>query len=257
LINTYTSYQFITRDMDVSLKRVQSQPMVQRETEYYLANITKVKSIDEFLADDRLFNYAMKAHGLEDMAYAKAFMRKALEEGLEERDTFANRLTDSRYKNFVETFNFVRHGENTTVFDRTQQGTVDKYLRQTLEEDAGTENEGVRLALYFERNAPKIDSYFGILGDPAIATVVRTMLGLPDAIAQLDVDKQAALIESRIDIEDFKDPEKLAEMINRFTTLWEVNNPSTPQQSMITTLFQPVQFGISPDVLLTIAKMKR
>ncbi|MFN4272526.1 MAG: DUF1217 domain-containing protein [Aliihoeflea sp.] len=258
MINTYTGYQLITRDLDVSIKRVQSQPMVQRETEYYLENITKVKSIDDFLGNDRLFRYAMKAHGMEDMTYAKAFIRKALEEGIDNRDSFANKLTDTRYKSLVETFNFERHGENTTIFDRAQQGTVDKYLRQVLEEDAGSQNEGVRLALYFERKASQIDSAYNILGDPALATVVRTMLGLPDAIAQLDVDKQAALIESRINLEDFKDPKKLAEMITRFTSLWEVNNPSTPPQSMITNLFQPpMQFGISADVLMTIAKMKR
>ena len=53
-----------------------------RETKYYLENIAKVKTIEEFVKNDRLFSYAMKAHGLEDMAYAKAFMVKALKEGI-------------------------------------------------------------------------------------------------------------------------------------------------------------------------------
>jgi len=44
----------------------------------------------------------------------------------------------------------------TTIFDRTRQGTVDAYVRQTLEEDAGARNEGVRLALYFNRKAGDI-----------------------------------------------------------------------------------------------------
>ena len=89
------------------------------------------------MADGRLYNYAMKAFGLQDMAYAKAFIRKALTEGVDDDDSFANKLTDPRYSDFVETFNFARHGAATTVFDRTRQGTVDRYLRQTLEEDAG------------------------------------------------------------------------------------------------------------------------
>lgn len=371
MINTFTSYQLITRDMNQSLDRVQSQPMVQRETEYYRENISKVKSVDEFLGDDRLFRFAMKAHGLEDMAYAKAFMRKVLDEGIDDPNSFANKLTDKRYQEFAKSFNFVRHGADATVYNAAQQGTVqsylleavsngvaidnplvtentdyylkniksvrsvddflrddrifqfamrangfegdlpskqvvrtmleggidnpdspankssderfaklvesfnfarygedattinaaqkpavDKYMRQTLEEDAGRQNEGVRLALYFERMAPNMTSYFEILGDRAIGSVVRTILGLPDAIAQLDVDKQAALIKSRIDIEDFKDPEKLQELLTRFTTMWEINNPTNSPQAMITTLFQPPQFGISPDVMMTIAKMR-
>jgi len=371
VINTFTSYQLIARDMNQSLDRVQSQPMVQRETEYYRENISKVKSVDDFLDDDRLFRYAMKAHGLEDMAYAKAFMRKVLDEGIDNPDAFANKLTDTRYRDFAKSFNFVRHGEDATIYNAAQQTTVqnyilqatsngvsidnpilkentdyymanirsvrsiddflsddrifhyamrakgfdgelpskdvvrtmleggiddpdspanlssderfaklvetfnfarygedattisaaqkpavDKYMRQTLEEDAGRENEGVRLALYFERMAPNMTSYFEILGDRAVGSVVRTILGLPDSVAQLDVDKQADLIKSRLDIEDFKDPEKLQELLTRFTTMWELNNPTSAPQSMITTLFQPPQFGISPDVMMTIAKMR-
>ncbi|MGY6707035.1 MAG: DUF1217 domain-containing protein [Rhizobiaceae bacterium] len=371
MINTFTSYQLITRDIDQSLNRVQKQPLVQRETEYYLENITKVKSIDDFISDSRLFNFAMKAHGLEEMAYAKAFMRKVLEEGIDSPDAFANRLTDKRYKDFANSFNFARHGEDTTIYNAAQQGTVqsfilkavengvsadnpqlkentdyymaniksvrsidefladdrifqmamvangfddelpskqvvramleggiddpdspantspderfaqlvenfnfarygekattinaaqqpavDKYMRQTLEEDAGLQNEGVRLALYFERMAPKMTSYYEILGDRAVGSVVRTILGLPESVAQLDVDKQAALIKSRIDIEDFKDPKKLQELVTRFTTMWEINNPTSSPQAMITSLFQPPQFGISPDVMMAIAKMR-
>ena len=68
------------------------------------------------------------------MTYAKAFMRKVLNEGVDSSDAFANQLADSRYRDFADTFNFKRYGETTTIFDRTRQGTVDKYVRQMLEE---------------------------------------------------------------------------------------------------------------------------
>ncbi len=257
MINTLSSYQLITRDIERSLTQVENQPVVSRDTEYYLANIEKVKSVDDFMADDRLYQYALKAHGLSDMAYAKAFIRKALEEGIETPDAFANKLTDGRYKDFVSTFNFVRQGENTTIFEKARQGTVDRYLRQTLEEDAGRQNEGVRLALYFERKAPTITNVYEILADTALAKVVRTSLGFPEALAQADIDKQAAMIEARIDIEDLKDPEKLGEMLTRFATLWEIDNPSTPPQSSISVLFtQQPEFGISTDLLFALQRLK-
>lgn len=257
MINTFTSYRLIASDMTRSIDRVQAQPVVQRESEYYLENITKVKSIEEFLSDDRLFKYAMKAHGLADMDYAKAFMRKALEGGIADSESFANSLTDTRYKEFVKTYNFAAFGETATVFDRTQKGTVEKYLRQTLEEDAGSRNEGVRLALYFERKAASISNFYEVLADPALAQVVRTALGLPQAIATADIDKQVDLMSSRLDIEDFKDPEKLGKFLERFTSLWEIENPSSPVQASIAAMFgQPVEYGISTDVLLTIARMK-
>jgi hypothetical protein len=257
VVNTYTSYRLIAADITKSLERVSAQPEVQRETEYYLENIGNVKSIEDLVEDRRLFAYAMKAHGLSDMTYAKAFMVKAMEGGIDDEDSFVNKLTDQRYTDFVETFNFVRNGEATTAFAKTQQGTVDKYLRQTLEEDAGDSNEGVRLALNFERNAASIETAYDLLANSAYAKVVRTVLGLPDSFATADIDKQAAMIEERIDIEDFQDPEALDKFLTRFTAMWEIQNPTSTASSSIAALFsQPVEYGISSDVMLTLQGLK-
>src|SRR5690606_30405707 len=97
VVSTYVSYRLIARDIDRSLQKVGTQPAVARETKYYLDNISKVKSIDEFVSNTRLFKYAMKAFGLQDMDYAKAFMKKALEGGVKDADSFANKLSDKRY----------------------------------------------------------------------------------------------------------------------------------------------------------------
>jgi hypothetical protein len=257
VLNTYTNYKLITSDIDRSIDRVEKQPMVARETEYYLENISKVKNIEDFLKDDRLYRYAMKAHGLEDMAYAKAFMKKVLTEGIDDRDSFANKLSDKRYHDFAKTFDFVGFGETATIFTRAQQGTVDKYMRQTLEEDAGKQNEGVRLALYFERKAEGLDNFYQILADPALSKVLRTALSLPDSFATADIDKQVAFFESKLDIEDLKDPKKLSKFLERFTSLWEISNPTQSPQTSLTVLFsQPAEFGISTDMLFSIQKLR-
>lgn len=370
-MNTLTSYQLISRDLSRSIDRIEAQPMVKRETEYYLANIGKVKSVEEFLKDDRLFRYAMKAHGLEEMTYAKAFMKKALEGGVSDKNSFANKLTDKRYaefvrsynfadlgkdatsynmanqptvarytlwatqagvppsnpvlkedndyftanigkvksikefvnndklyqyamkaygladkigekdlmiemleggiddpnspanvspdkrfKEFVSVFNFVRNGEKTTSEVAAKQPAVDKYMRQTLEQDAGQQNEGVRLALYFARSAHKINNPFDILADKALATVVRTALGLPDSLATADIDRQAKMFEERLDFEDFKDPAKLEKFVTRFTALWEIKNPSSPQAGPALLIGQTAAQGISIDALMTLQRVK-
>ncbi len=120
MLSTYLSYQLIARDMPKAIDRVEREPLVDRETKYYIENISKVKTIEEFVKDDRLFRYAMKAHGLEDMAYAKAFMVKAMKEGVADPDSFANKLQDKRYAEFVTTYNFEKYGEKATSFNRTQ-----------------------------------------------------------------------------------------------------------------------------------------
>lgn len=255
MLTTYTSYIQISADLPRSIERVGDQPLVARETEYYQENISNIKSVDEFMADSRIYNYALKAHGLEDMSYAKAFIRKVLTEGIETDSSFANQLADKRYSALVETFNFFRNGESTTVFTKAQQGTVDKYLRQTLEENAGNDNEGVRLALYFQRKASEITEPYQILADTALATVVRTALSLPDQFALTDIDKQAELFTNSIDFTDFQDPEKLETFLQRFTSLWELSNPTSVNTASVL-LGGSSGFGISGDLLLSLNNLK-
>ncbi|MHC2294829.1 hypothetical protein ACVIJW_010699 [Bradyrhizobium barranii subsp. barranii] len=85
MVSTYFSYSYITRNLKQSLARVEQQTDVAREEAYYKANIGKVKTVDDFMKDYRLYHYAMKAYGLEDMAYAKAFMKKVLESDLSDQ----------------------------------------------------------------------------------------------------------------------------------------------------------------------------
>lgn len=257
MLNTYTSFNLIAKDIAKAISRVEAQPTVDRETKYYLENITKVKSIEQFVKDDRLFKYAMKAHGLQDMAYAKAFMVKALKEGVTDRDSFANKLTDKRYAEFVDTYNFELLGDKATTFNQAQKGTVDKYLRQTLEENAGSENEGVRLALYFQRKAPTIKNFYQILADPALGKVVRTALALPESFASADIDRQAKFFEEKLKIENFSDPKKLGEFLKRFTSLWEINNPTSPALQSAGLLFgAPVSYGVSTDLMFAMQKLR-
>ena len=229
MLTTIASFSLIARDLDRSLETTAQQPAVAREAEYYLENISNVKSDEHFIEDDRVFRYAMTAHGLSEMSYAKAFMRKVLEEGIDANDTFANSLADRRYRDFVETFNFARYGETATAFTRTQQGTADLFVRQTMEIDAGAENEGVRLALYFQRKAPELTSVYEILGDRALLEVVQTALSIPPQASFQDIDRQAEDIVKRLDLEDLKDPEKLGRFLQQFLSLIHISEPTRLQ----------------------------
>ncbi len=254
MLTATATYNMVMKDLSSSLERTAQQPVVERETAYYEENISSAKSIDDFLANDRLYRYAMKAHGLEDMIYAKAFMRKVLEEGIHTKTAFANKLVDTRYREFAKAFDFEAFGSATTVTSEAQHGTVDKYLRQTLEEDVGAQNEGARLALYFERTAPSITSTMNLLGDSALLKVVQVAFGFSEATGAMDVDKQVAMIEKRLDIADLQEPEKLKELLNRFTTLWEMENSTTASVPNVLLLNQTPNIGV--DLLSAIQNLR-
>ncbi|MFE1602409.1 DUF1217 domain-containing protein [Methylobacterium sp. ID0610] len=397
MTSTFASYTLIARDLTTALKRKAADPTIARETAYYNANIGKVKSIDDLLGDQRLYAYAMKAYGLEDMTYAKAFMRKVLEEGVSSSTSFANRLADARYVAFARAFDFatgasangtnptynldngatvaataatltgnvrladamdfsgthetsftissqvdatttksatiilnestlrssvadikrvtptelvaainaqiaasgeanlkgkveVGLGLNNTLFLRTaaynslgadgqpggtglaadtlytaggknrtlavrnvplsstdktavdvgfgtalspdaQAKTVtDAYLRQSLETDAGVEDTGLRLALYFARMAPTVTSAYDILGDSALSQVVSTLIGLPESSGVTSSDalaRRAATIAKKIDIASLQDPDQVTVLVKRFAAIWDAQNANS------------------------------
>ncbi|QPF93096.1 DUF1217 domain-containing protein [Bradyrhizobium commune] len=221
MLSTIADYTRLTKDMGKSLTQVAQQPDVSRDTAYYLANIGKVKSIDDFLKDYRLYSYAMKAYGLSDMTYAKAFMRKVLTEGIATKDTFANKLTDTRYRDFAAAFNFAALGANATQATQATTGTATQYATQTLEQSAGDQNEGLRLALYFTRKASSITSAYQILADKALTQVVQTTFGWSPTVSSGDIDAQAKMITNKLNLADLQDPTKVTKFVQRFAAMWD------------------------------------
>src|SRR5690349_21254930 len=179
MISTMTRYQMLQTNTALTKTLTQNDAIVKRDTDYYLANISKVKTIDEFVKDYRLFSYAMKAYGLEDMIYAKAFMKKVLTEGVTDTKSMANKMTDKRYMEFAKAFDFVAKGDKATSQASATTEAVSKYYQQTLEKKEGDQNEGVRLALYFKRKASSVTTTMGLLADKALLKFVQTTFNIP------------------------------------------------------------------------------
>ena len=252
MLSTIADYQRIAQNMSRSLSDTANKPDVSRDTAYYLAHIGKVTSIDDFLKDYRLFSYAMQAYGLGDMTYAKAFMRKVLTEGTANSKSFANELSDPRYRAFANAFNFAALGSNATQTTAAQSGTTQLYVQQMMEQDAGSQNDGVRLALYFTRMASSIKTPYQILADKALTQVVQTALGLDPSVSAAPIDQQAALLSKLITFSDFQDPAKVNRFAQRFAAMWDAdpnNNPNVSSSAAQILIGQSTQNGIDVDTL--------
>ncbi|MFH6784600.1 DUF1217 domain-containing protein [Methylobacterium sp. MA0201] len=111
--------------------------------------------------------------------------------------------------------------------DANVQTVVDAYLQQSLEADAGAEDTGVRLALYFARKAATLNSGYDILGDAALTQVVNTVIGLPatsSATTSEALAARASLISSKVDFSSFQDPAKVEAFARRFAAIWDAQN---------------------------------
>ncbi|MDX2308811.1 MAG: DUF1217 domain-containing protein [Hyphomicrobium sp.] len=222
MIGTLVSYRAIATNLDRALSNVRSAKAVQRETTYFEANVGSIKSIDDFMSNTRVYRYVLRAFGMGELIPSKALIRKVLEGGIDDRRSLANSLADPRFRELAETFNFARYGSATTSFTRTQSGVVDRFMQSSLEETAGQSNEGVRLALYFQRKAPSVNGIYDILADKALYRVIETAFDLPSSLPAIGVERQAAAIQKKFDVASLKDPQKLSVLIERFATLWDL-----------------------------------
>jgi hypothetical protein len=129
-------------------------------------------------------------------------------------------------------------------------------VRQTLELEAGQSNEGVRLALYFQRKAEGVETPFHLMADRALLKVTQVALGIPAASGAMDIDRQAEMISNKLDIEDLKEPEKLDKFLERFAALWEIENPTAAPSSGILQLVNGSSSGIGMDLLQQIQNVR-
>lgn len=263
MIGTYTSYRYVIDNAAKTTKRIMNDPSVKRETEYYQAHIKSAQTVEDFLGDSRLFNYAMKAYGLEDMSYAKGLMRKVLTDS-----DFANALTDKRYQQFAAAFNFTKYGKDATSQDSATKDAVNKYVQQSLETEVGEQNEGTRLALYFTRviggmvkdkTLSSSGWAYQLIADKALSAVAFTALNIPDSVRASDVEGQKRMIETRMKYEDLADGKKLEKFVARFSAMYDAK--TRPQVSPALTLMQSMdsgnKFGFSNASLVAMQSLKR
>jgi hypothetical protein len=253
MLTATISYGAITRNYSQTLERTAASTSVARETKYYLDNIGKVKSVDDLLKNSRLYTYALTSFGLADMRNAKGLVRKVLEGGVASPDSLANTLLDKRYKALASAFDFATYGAATTTTTAARQGTVDRYVEISLETNAGKQNEGARMALYFQRVAPKVTSATGILADRTLLEVVQTTFGLSKSMSFQTIDRQANLIGKHLDVADLRNPAKLQKLIERFTAYYDVRH-SQPNAGL--SPFAPGGIGISPSLLSSLSNLK-
>lgn len=195
-----------------------------RVTRYFTAKVNTVYSAADIVADPVLADVVRTTLGLPSDASAKP---EAQAQQIARKLDVATLQNPKTLSAFVDRFKTARGA--------AVDATINAYLRQTLEVDAGNENQGVRLALYFRRMAPGVKSAYGLLADPALAQVVRTALALPTEAAKISVEGQAKLIERKLSVADLKDPDKLERFIKRFTILWDTQNSagSSPAAAII------------------------
>ncbi|MFB2549489.1 DUF1217 domain-containing protein [Ensifer soli] len=230
------------------------------EASYYSGEIEKIDTLDDLLSNRRLVDFFLIAAGIDPKEVTTQTVRDMFTSDPDDRRSALNTTSDRRWKQIVSSFNFTQKGDVerlTTINIQTKRGVLEAnelYLQQTLEEQSGEDNPGVRLALYFERMAPTVGSAYDLLGDPALLQVMQTTFDIPTEMSSADVDIQYAYLNRVLDVKDLHDPEKLKKLLERFTSLYDLaNNVDVSPAALI---LGGSGGAISADTLFTLSQLR-
>ncbi|WP_368517678.1 DUF1217 domain-containing protein [Rhizobium sp.] len=225
-------------------------------------SIAKIKTVDELLADKKLTEFILVANNIDPKSVDKNTLKKAFTADPEDAKGFLNTQAGQQFKAMVNAFNFDAKGNLTTAKIEPGQNkgarlaTNDLYLHQTLETQQGSSNEGVRLALYFQRKAPQVNSVYDIMSDPALYNVIKTTYSLPASMSNMDVTRQAATLEKLFPVKDLHDASKVSNLLKRFSAVYDAANGGNTTSAASAILTRGSGIGMSADLMLSIAQLR-
>ena len=258
MTDTTSTFINIINNMTTKQAATAKLPDVAMATKYYKNNIGKVTSIDNFVKNYRLLSYALTAFGMEDQVQNTGLIKRVLQGGASNSKSLANTLTDKRFLAFAKAFDITGKGVGSISTSDVISKITAAYTEQKLEDNAGRQNTGVQMALYFKRIASTITDPYQILGSKQLTQVIQTALGLPSvasgSIAALD--NQAAAIKKALNsMKDLQNPTKVNQLAERFTANYDMQNTSTTTSSTDMLFGGSSAYGVSDSMLQSIQNL--
>ena len=256
-------WSFLQRTLERQTDIFNTSPALTRDSDYFAQNIKAIQTAEDLVSDRRLLRVALGAFGLQEDINSRAFIQRILEQGTQDDDALANRLTDDRYKKLADAFGFDQASGPLSAQDGFAGGIIDLYRQRSFEVAVGEQDQALRLALNAVRELGEIarsdqsenGKWFTIMGTQPLREVFETVLGLPSGFGQIDIDQQLEIFKDRAErqlgldtLEDLAVPQLREELVERFLLMDQISSFETQSSNAIAlTLLQSFQ-PFRPDV---------
>ncbi|WP_170336882.1 DUF1217 domain-containing protein [Ruegeria arenilitoris] len=244
-------WRFMQRTYDTQLQTFSASPANDRETKYFLENISNVKSAEDLVSDRRLLQVALGAFGLEGDINNRYFVQKILSDGTRSDDALANRLSDKRYREFADAFGLGPGDVRKTGLITNMEVVAQNNLISQFEISVGETDETMRMALYAQHKLSDLASqsgsetrkWYDLMGLPPLRKMMETALGLPAAFSQMDIDKQLGVFRDKLsdltgsaELSQFSDPDAVRKLTDTFlarSQIAQLQNTISPGQTAL------------------------
>lgn len=227
----YVGWRFLERTVETQRMAFENSPELLRDLQYFKENIGKATTAEDLVNDRRLLKVALGAFGLEDDLNKRAYVLKALVEGTDVEDSFANRMVDKRYQKLSTAFGYGNVQGARVARSDFAESILTPFKIQKFEVAVGNSDESMRLAMVFVREIGEFaasenadnSAWFKIMGNPPMRQIFETAFGLPNSFGLLDVGKQrdifrdkARMIFGDSSLAIFKESENVDKMLRTF-----------------------------------------
>lgn len=257
----YAGWRFLQRTLPAQEAAHAGSAAALRDEQYFRDSIASIESAEQLVANRRLLKVSLTAFGLQDDLANRAYLQKVLESRTSETGSFANRLSDKRYRQMAETFAF---GDRT--IPRTKLATfpdeiLSRFRERSFEVAVGQTDETMRMALALQRDLPALARqqtsdlarWYTVLGTPSLRSVFEAAFTLPSGFGALDLDRQVDILKTRTErltgsdsISQFSDPAAIETLTQRFFLAAEVSQiRSISSTNVALTLLQNGQASLA------------
>ena len=253
-------WAFLNRTKERQEASFNATPQIERDVALFRERFASLQSASDLVDSRPILKVALGAFGLQDDLDNRAFIRKILEGGTEDRSALANRLSDKRYLAFAKAFSFLTPSGTPANNDGLVEQIVTSYRSREFEIAVGKQDQPMRLALALQRELPQLaQSYsseqarwFALLGNPPLREVLETSLGFPKQFASLDIDTQMVRMQTAArqrfgtsEISELARDDRLSGLTERFLVMSQLaQNPTgTSSSSVALMLLQSMRGG--------------
>ena len=229
--NPVQALQSAEQNETQDLKVTGAQPAVQNAITAFTQAVNSAKSVTALLANPAVMNVLLTANGMSDQIGYTALATQALTSNLNDPNSLANTLTDTRWKTLAKSYNLATNGLSAIQSSSAIASITSAYVKATWENNQDKVTPGLSNALAFKAQASSITSVDQILGNPTVRTVVTTTLGIPQQIAFQDLNAQEQAISSQLDVRQFQDPT----FVESFAQRYLINNENASSSSSSST----------------------
>lgn len=254
IVSGYSGWRVLEKTEPKQRETFEKSPGLLRDIEYFKENISKAKTAEDLVKDRRLLTVVLGAFGLGDEINKRGFILRILEGGTDADDSFANRLNEPRFKAMAKALGYGNIAGPKIELNSFQDDIISRFKSLEFERAVGDVDSDMRLAMNFKREILAIaqtesvdrSGWLQAMGQLPVRTLLSTAFGFPDAVAQLDIDRQVEMFEAKAQdlygdksAAVFLDPENVEDVIRRFFLFQQMKsgpNASTPGAAALTML---------------------